>query len=193
MTYVRLRTEPRETAEGLRDALLFRRFRELRASDEETTRAGWTGIRSPLDTSFNDLWIGNEFAFGLRIDRWRISPVLLKAHLAEAQAVRLEETGQSKLSKTQREDVKAMVVRRLRETHAPATRFVEVVWNLPDGIVRLHAPNAIEAFTELFEATFKGSKVEPVSAYRLAERAGFGESIVGSEPSLFHLQSPRAS
>lgn len=189
---------PEQFADRFVEAIRLRAFRPLTPADEDDERVGWVSIHHPFDTDFDHAKLfANEYLnLGLRIDRYRIPGAILKAHLAEAEAARLEETGQSKLSKSQREDVKAMVVRRLREQFLPAMRVVDVSINLQTKVVRFfsHSTKMQETLIEHFETTFRLGLVQD-GAYVRAENLGFSsgllDTVAGLEPEVFHLERAR--
>lgn len=168
-------------------AARLRAFRPLTPSDEDEQRAGWVSIHHPFDFELDHGKIfANEYLnLGLRIDRWRIPSALLKAHLADAEAARLVETGQERLSKSQKEDVKFMVVRRLREQLVPAMRVIDFSWNLSHGVVRFfsHSTTVHDTLTELFEKTF-GLTIVLDGAYVRAEQRGLPASALDSVAAL---------
>ena len=164
-------------------------------TDEDDQRAGWVSIHHPFDLELTQGKIyANEYMnLGLRIDRWRIPGAVLKAHLADAEAARLEQTGQERLSKTQRDDVRAIVVRKLREQFLPAMRVVDFTWNLNTGVVRFfsHSSTVHDTLTEVFETTFKGLTLVADGAYVRAENLKLAsqalDEVAGLEPTPFHV------
>lgn len=189
---------PDRFADRFVEAIRLRAFRPLTPSDEDDERVGWVSIHHPFDTDLDHgkLFANEYLNLGLRIDRYRIPGAILKAHLAEAEAARLEESGQSRLSKTQREDVKAMVVRRLREQFLPAMRVVDVSFNVQTKVVRFfsHSTKMQETLIELFESTFKLTLVQDgayVRAENLGLSSGLLDAVASVEPELFHVERPR--
>lgn len=189
---------PEGFADRFVEALRLRAFRPLVPSDEDEQRAGWCSIHHPFDFELEHGKVfANEYLnLGLRIDRWRIPGALLKAHLAEAEALRLDETGQEKLSKSQKEDVKAMVVRRLREQLMPSMRVIDFSWNLSQGVVRFfsHSSAVHDVLVELFEKTFSLTLVAD-GAYVRAEQRGLPaqalDAIAALEPTALHYEPNR--
>lgn len=189
---------PAQFADTFVEALQLRRFRPLAPHDEDEVRVGWVSIHDPLDLELTHekVFLNEYLNVGLRIDRYRIPTALLKAHVAEAERARREETGQERLSKVQRADVKAMVVRRLRESTLPTMRVVDLSWNLNQGAVRFfsHAKATFEPLEELFDATFRLALVQD-GAYVRAENAGLPaaalDTLVALEPTPFHFEPTR--
>lgn len=176
-----------------------RAFRPLVPSDEDDQRAGWVSIHHPFDFELTQGKIyANEYMnLGLRIDRWRIPGAVLKAHLADAEAARLEQTGQERLSKTQRDDVRALVVRKLREQFLPAMRVVDFTWNLNTGVVRFfsHSSTVHDTLIEVFETSFKGLTLVHDGVYVRAENLKLAsaalDDVANMEPSPFHVGALR--
>jgi len=189
---------PERFADRFVEAIRLRAFRPLTPADEDDERVGWVSIHHPFDTDLDHAKaFANEYLnLGLRIDRYRIPTAILKAHLAEAEAARLTDTGQSKLSKTQKEDVKAMVVRRLREQFLPAMRVVDFSFNVQTKVVRFfsHSTKMQETLIEHFESTFKLGLVHD-GVYVRAENLGFSsgllDKVAALEPELFHVERAR--
>lgn len=187
---------PDRFADRFVESLRVRRFRPLTPADEEIERAGWVSVQHPFDV---DLDHGKVFAneyllVGLRIDRVRIPNAVLKAHLEDAAAELLARTGQERLSKSQREDVRAMVTRRLREQFPPAMRVTDLCFDLNRKVVRLftHATAVADVAIELFERTFTGLTLVHDAAYVRGENLGFSDAQLGTlaalEPTPFHFE-----
>lgn len=189
---------PEGFADRYVQAIRLRAFRPLAPNDEDEQRAGWCSIHHPFDFDLDHPKVfANEYLnLGLRIDRWRIPSALLKAHLADAEQARLAETGQERLSKSQKEDVKAMVTRRLREQLIPAMRVIDLSWNVQQGVLRFfsHSASVHETLIELFEKTFDLTLVQD-GAYVQAEQRGLPSSaldaIAALEPTPFHYEPTR--
>lgn len=187
---------PEHFVDKFAESVRLRAFRPLVPADEDEQRAGWCSIHHPFDLELEHAKIyANEYLnLGLRIDRWRIPSAVLKAHLADAEALRLEQTGQQKLSKSQREDVRFVVVRKLREQFIPAMRVVDLSWNLNSGVVRFfsHSSTVHDTLTELFETTFKPLSLVIDGAYVRAENLGMPpaalDAIVRLDPTPFHFE-----
>jgi recombination associated protein RdgC len=180
-------------------AVRLRAFRPLVPSDEDEQRAGWCSIHHPFDLDLDHAKIyANEYLnLGLRIDRWRIPSAVLKAHLADAEAARLEQTGQKRLSKTQRDEVRTMVVRKLREQFMPAMRTIDLSWNLNTGVVRFfsHSTAVHDALTEVFETTFKPLSLVIDGVYVRAENLKMPpaalDALAQLDPTPFHFEPNR--
>lgn len=197
-TYTRFFTDPAPKTDGFLAAIRLRRFRDLVPSDEDRSRIGWVDIRHPLETDLGaaNVFEGEHLLLGFRVDAWKVTADLLKARLKSAEAARLEATGQTRLSKTQRDDVRVMVVRHLREQMIPMMTVVGVDWNLNTGVIRFHSSKKPDAFVELFEATFKGLSLVQAGALSIVERRSSRDDameLAGLEPTPFHYQPAGAA
>ena len=116
----------------------------------------------------------NEYVcLGLRIDRWVVPKPLLNAHLRDAEAALLERKGLERLGRKARADLKLFVLKKLRRQLMPATKSVDLVWNVNTGVARFFSQSAkIHLLVqELFEKTFR-LKLVPESPGTAAERRG---------------------
>jgi len=184
-----------DLAEDFRDAFVenirLRAFRPLGLDDDEP-RVGWCSIEDSLDCELDHakVYYGGYLNLGLRIDRWQIPGPLFKAHFAEAERERLAKRGRDKLGKKEKEELAAVVSRRLRKQLVPTMKVVDLSWNLDAGVVRFWSQSAAlcETLGEIFEATF-GVSLVPESPFTAADRLGLGEAHVHAisllKPSVF--------
>ncbi len=166
-------------------------FRPLVPEEEATDRGGWCSISGPLDLDLehDKVFYGSYLNLGLRLDKWRIPAPVLKAHVGEAELRVLDERGKERLSKHEKEDVKAMVVAALRRQMMPAMKVIDMVWNLDTGVVRLW--NQSTTIHELFEDLFKKSfdlELVPMNPYVAAGTLGLDDRIMDNIEELAHAQ-----
>jgi len=132
---------------------------ELNPDEDALEKHGWASVLDPFDTELDhEKVFFNEYAvLSMRVDRWVVPGPLLKAHLREAEEKLLERKGLEKIGKKAKADLKIMVVRKLRKQLVPVTRTVDLVWNIPTGVVLFfsHAKKSHELVQALFEKTFK--------------------------------------
>ncbi len=177
------------------DAITLRTFRPLKPKDEEEEHIGWCSIHQPidLDLTADKVYEGDFVNLGLRIDRFRIPGAILKAHMAEAEAAMLAELGKERLSRTQKEDLRAMVERKLKERSMPVMRVYDLSWDVNAGIVRFFgtATKIHDVLHELFEKTFNVALIRE-GAYTRAERIGIAASALDAltmlEPFVIHRE-----
>lgn len=174
------------------EAIQLRAFRPLKASDEEDERVGWCSVHHAIDLDLTPekVFDGDFVNLGLRFDRFRIPGAILKAHMAEAETAMLAELGKERLSRAQKEDLRAMVVVKLRQRSMPSMRVHDVSWNTETGIVRFFAtsPKAHDALHEIFEKTF-GADICREGFYTRATRHFDTESLdalTTIEPFMIH-------
>lgn len=183
LTYTRFFVEGDATPQDFREkymrAVRLRAMKPLEPDEEELERSGWCKLAEPfeLELHYNDVFCNEYVALGFRTDKWQIPGPMLKARVREAEAAYLEKKGREKLGRKEKAELKETVARKLRRQTAPATRMVDVVWSMNEGIVRFfsHAEKSGAAMTELFFKTF-GLRLVPESAYALASRLGLSKA-----------------
>lgn len=154
--------------EALVESVNKRAFEPLDAEAEEEERYGWVPIENPLRVEF-DLYnvLFDQFInLGLRQDKWGVPSGLLKAHVAQAESEYMVDNNKERVSKFEREDIKAMIYKKLKEKSWPRMKVVDMSWDLESGRVRFWSQSAktCELFQGLFEDTF-GLKLIPASPY----------------------------
>jgi hypothetical protein len=189
-----------ELSEGYRDRFVesvrHHAFRPLSPADEVSERAGFCAIGRPLELELDHetIYWDAYLNLGLRVDRWRIPSAIFKAHYETAERKLLDELGRERLSKAQKEDLKTMVTRRLRELVIPTMSVVDLSWHLDRGELRFfhRSPRMHELLIDLFEKAF-GLELVLESAYLAATRARLDEDALLSaarlEPTVFAVES----
>ncbi|MCA9532851.1 MAG: hypothetical protein KC593_04200 [Myxococcales bacterium] len=175
-------------------------FRPLTPEEEEDERVGWCSIRDPfvVELGREDFLYADHVHLGLRIDRWRVPRNLFKAHYAIAEREFMDQQGTSRLSRSQKEDLKVFVMRRLRKQTIPSMRHVELSWELQSGLVRIGStskPVLAHALVH-FEKTFKLELAEHGVLLGM-ERMGFDEARLGKlvalSPARLHAEDEPAT
>lgn len=199
LTFSRLHVRgdlPGDFRDVFADSISMHAFRPLEIHDEEDERSGWCVLGEPLsvELSHPSIYCGDGFLnLGLRVDRWRIPSAIYKAHYQTAEQKLLTDLGRERLSRTQKEDLKLMVIRKLRELIMPTMSVVDFSWDLERREVRFfhRSPRMIELLGELFEETFKLELVIE-SAYLAATRLGLDEPTLDAltrvEPTSFRVE-----
>jgi len=170
-----------------------RAFEPLNPQEPDDEHMGWVSVDDPFDVDLGqDTIFNNDYLnVALRIDRWRIPAPIFKAHFAEAESEYLERKGREKLSKREKDDLKALVTRRLRKQVLPAMKVIDLSWHLDSGILRFwsNTSKMHERLHEIFEKTFK-LKLVPESPYTKAIWLGASErqakAFTNLEVSAFH-------
>lgn len=133
-------------------------FVPLSPEEEADERMGWCVVGSPLELELTheNVFYNSYLNLGLRIDRWRLPPTLLKAQVVEAMQERLEKTGKERLSKTEKEELQARVAVRLKKKLIPTLRHFDLSWNLDTGVAYFwsQSPKVVDQLLVLFEQTF---------------------------------------
>lgn len=182
LTYTRFFVEgevPDDFRERFMKNVRHRAMRPLAPDDEELERSGWAKLGEPMTTDLggDDVFWENFIVLSFRTDKWQLPANVLKARLKEAESAYLEKKGRTRLSRSEKTELKALVAKKLRRTTDPATRAVDLVWALDEGVVRFfsHAPKPGAVMSELFAKTF-GVKLVPESPYTAAARIGLDEA-----------------
>ena len=172
-------------------------FRPLAPEEEEDERVGWCSIRDPfvIDVSREDFLFADHVHIGLRIDRWRVPRNLFKAQYAIAEREFMDKQGTSRLSRSQKEDLKVFVMRHLRKQTIPSMRHVELSWELQSGLVRIGStskPVLAHALVH-FEKTFK-LELDEHGVLLGMRRMGFDDARLGKLaallPARLHSDDP---
>jgi recombination associated protein RdgC len=199
LTYSRFFVEgslPDDFRERFMRSVRLRAMKPLEPDDEDLERSGWAKVAEPMTTelTYDDVFFNEYVALSFRTDKWQFPGAVLKARLREAETAFLEKKGQTRLSRSQKNELKLVVLKRLRRTMSPATRSVDLAWALNDGVVRFfsHAPKPGAVMSELFQKTF-GLRLVPESPYTLAERIGLDgdEEQAWNELEATHLAEER--
>jgi recombination associated protein RdgC len=182
LTYARFFVEgkvPDDFAAKFLRTIRHRAMRPLEPDEEELERSGWAKIGEPfvIDLAHEDVFFNEYLNLGFRTDKWQLPASLLKVKLREAEVAYLAKKGREKISRKEKSELKLMVAKKLRRETEPATRSVDLVWSLNEGLVRFfsHAEKPAGAMSELFKQTF-GLTLVPESPYTLAERVGLDKA-----------------
>jgi recombination associated protein RdgC len=132
-------------------------FRNISLTSEEKA-IGWTSIENVLETDFEGakyIW-GDYLMLALRIDRKTVPPSLLKIRLLEAEQDFLAETGQKRIYREQRDDLRERVHLELFSKSQPIPAFYEFCWSLSQKTLLLCSlsEKVIDDFQDFFKQTF---------------------------------------
>jgi hypothetical protein len=182
LSYTRLFVEgelPEDFRARFMRAIRLRVMKPLEADEDALERSGWCAIGEPfeLELGYENVFYNDFVNLGFRTDRWVIPTTLVRAKMREAEAAYLEKKARERLTKREREELKELVLRKLRKQFVPAMRVVDFSWSLDEGLVRFfsQSPRPIAAVSELFNKTF-GLKLVPEAPYTLAARLGLDKS-----------------
>ena len=167
-------------------------FEPLSPDDDDEISEGWVPIDRPLQPEF-DLYtvlFDHFLNLGFRQDRYSIPSALLKAHVAEAEREYMIQNDKEKLSKFERDDIKAIVKAELKAKQLPKMKVTDMSWDLRAGRVRFWSQSnkACETFQGYFQDTF-GLKILPANPYINALQMEMDgetlEDLQGLEPTNF--------
>lgn len=164
---------PKDLRRSYLERIALRTFRPLRVDEEAEERAGWCALGQALDLelSAEKVFSGPYLALGLRVDRYRFPPQVIKAELAKAAQAALAKSGHERLSKAQKSELQKRVVQGLRRKYLPSMLVCDVVWHLDKGELYFWSQSRglIERLSALFELTF-GLELTENSPYVSAQR-----------------------
>lgn len=182
LTYARFFVEgapPKDFREKFMRAIRLRAMQPLTADEDAAERSGWCAIGEPfdIDLSYDGVFYNNFINLGFRTDRWSIPGPLVKTRMREAESAYLLKRGREKLSRSEKNELKEVVLRKLRKQFVPVTRAIDLSWSLEDGVIRFFSQSARPTATmlELFEKTFN-LKLVPEAPYTLAARLGLSKT-----------------
>ncbi|MFO0615096.1 MAG: recombination-associated protein RdgC [Polyangiaceae bacterium] len=134
-------------------------FEPLTPDEDALEHHGWASVEDPFDLELDHekVFFNEYLTLSVRIDRWVVPGPLLKAHLREAEEKLLERKSLERLGRKAKADLKDAVIKKLRKQLVPATKSVDLVWNLRTNVALLfsHSKKVHELASELFEKTFK--------------------------------------
>lgn len=165
----------------------------LTVDTEEEQVMGWCTTENILDTEFDTekIFYNEYILFTFRLDSWRLPPTLFKALLAEAERDYRTETGKDKITKREKDALKAKVRMDMKRQSLPNISTYDVCWHWNKNELRYWSMSskANTLFLELFEKTFPGLQLVAQSPYTLAERIELEEGKLASmqelEPETF--------
>lgn len=126
--------------------------------ENATHNVGFVSINDCLDSDLTEdkTLLADFRVFSFRIDRRVIPPSTLKIRMLEREKEFLEETGQKRLYREQRADIKEAIEIALLKTIPPVTDIYDVAINTAAGIVYFStlSNTAIDKFSDAFKAAF---------------------------------------
>ncbi len=139
---------------------------------------GWVNINDPTSSDFNvnDVYWGSYLIATIRHDAIKLPPTSVKIQLQKAIREHLAKTGKEKLSKSETEELREVLIRNLKRKALPSTKTFDMVWNLDTGVVWFWCASkkVNEAFTDLFQETF-GHQPNMKCPYSELERLDFDD------------------
>ncbi len=160
--------------ERFADAVENNAFEEFRPDDEREQAVGWVGTDDWFEPGLppERWWVGRTVCLTVRVDTRRVPSHYLKLQCRKAEAEWRLKAGREDLTRAERDEVRAIVHRRLLERVIPSCQGVDVVWDLDrrEVLVWSTAERMNETVRALFERTF-GLRLRPLFPYVLAVRA----------------------
>jgi DNA recombination-dependent growth factor C len=142
-------------------------FKEVQA-DGDLVGMGWTSVEDFTDNQFERASYvrGNYVALSMRVDTVRVPARILEIHFREQSKSLIEQTGQRRLSSSQRRELKDRLKESLKQKVFPSIQVVDLMWNTSLGIVYLgtHAVRIRERVEDHFKKSF-GLRLIPLIPY----------------------------
>ncbi len=164
---------PKQLRDSFTRSLKARAFRDIEIESDQTESFGWVSALDAFDGDLTpDKWFYNDYViFRLRQDVLKVAPSLFRLHLERARAEFLAESGRERLSRSEEDNLKELLERKLRRRLLPNTKVFEVVWNLDRGELWLFTSSQRlqEVFDDLFGKTFEGLTLAPRNVYSRLE------------------------
>jgi recombination associated protein RdgC len=162
-------------------------FTELTPQSDADTQHGWCVLDRMLDLDFTreKIFRGSYLSLGLRVDRWSLPGALLKARMEAESEKWLADKGRTRLLRSEKDAIRDMVVRELKQQLIPSASMVDMVWNLDEGQVRFWSQTSarLELFEELFESTF-GVRLVQANAWSVAMNSGLDANTLAGLDSI---------
>lgn len=187
---------PADYRDRFLESIQLRAFTPLTPEEDAEERVGWCPFDAPYAPEsgfdYNGVFFNEYLNLAFRADRWRFPGPVFRALFDKMAKVYLEKQGRTRLAKREKEELKALVGRKLRKQFSPAVQVIELSWNLNAGVCRFghQSPKVHEHLHELFEKTF-GLKLLASGAYADALNAGLPEASLEAirqvAPAAFHV------
>ena len=170
----------------------FRDFSKL--SDEQEESIGWVSPENCLEApELDTIMVEPYFKLMMRIDRKKISKVLMSAHMAIEERAALEVSGKKKLSRSERQLIKSSVKEIALKKASVTSNLYRGLWNFRTCtcLVFSTSKNVCHHFCKLFQETFD-LDLEPLDAWGLAEEwaqeRNAMKALESIEPSSFKVR-----
>jgi hypothetical protein len=125
----------------------------IEPSGDVERSVGWASIADPedLDLSSDNVFVGDTVALAMRVDALRPPAAVVKRLVAE----KLRQLG-PRPNRSEKQAMKAEVVKKLRGRYYPTIRTVDLVWQVDAGRVFFwsHAKGMNELVIDLFAKSF---------------------------------------
>jgi DNA recombination-dependent growth factor C len=133
---------------------------------------GWTSFEDFTDTEFSrSSYVRSTYiALGFRIDTIRVPPRILEIHLKKQIQSVLKTSGRTRLSSTERRELKERVKESLLKQILPSIQVIDVIWDTAKSTIYLGTLSAKtrERFEEHFKRCF-GLSILPIIPFIRAE------------------------
>ncbi|MCX7019875.1 MAG: recombination-associated protein RdgC [bacterium] len=191
VTYTKFRVEeklPKDFTDSLNTQLARHAFRDIDPKKNPEYSIGWVNAFNPLDThlKIEKTLFGKYLVLGMRIDRKRLPPALLKARLTNAMRALAREKRVRKLSREDITGLKETLRAEMLASAGALTALFDAAWNYEAGEVYFSSASrkASEDFAELFGQTFELT----LTAQNLVARAERIIDDIGSDAELATMQ-----
>lgn len=158
-----------------------RRFEPLVPESETDTSFGWVPIDDIVGRTFQtaDVFLNQYLVLALRIDKWAIPPLLIKAAVKNAVRAAKQAQGRDTLYRSELSELADRERARLKRRTLPAVRVIDLCWNFDTNQLRFGSvsrPVNVQ-FADLFADTF-GLRLLPDNPYVAATQCGLDDDLL---------------
>lgn len=189
---------PKTFREDVVAGLYKHKFQEINLDLDREESIGWVNTADVTDAVFDTskVFWGDYILATIRHDSVRIPASTFKVKLRKEIADYCQKNGKAKLSKSEKDDIRDTLEKRMKRAAIPSIRTFDVVWNFERGLVWFFGTNrkANESFCDIFEESFC-LQVHEKCPYSSMEAAGISDSIlecaIGLDAASFILPASR--
>ena len=158
-----------------------RRFEPLVPESELEMSCGWVPIDNIVGRTFQttDVFMNQYLVLALRIDKWSIPPLLIKAAVKNAVREAKQTQGRDLLFRGELSEIADAERARLKRRTLPSVRAIDLFWNLDTNQIRFGSVSrpVNVLFSDLFEDTF-GLRLLPDNPYISATQCGLDDVLL---------------
>jgi recombination associated protein RdgC len=167
-TYYVLDEPPEGFREMFLEAVKKHAFRDIDIDGGKDRSIGWVALGEPFDTELEwaKLFVDPYVCLSLREDVIKIPKTAFQAHLERREKEHMHKLGRESLKKSERAEIKEVVLNELRKRALADIRTYDVVWNTADATIRFFSQSkgTCESFEEIIRDTW-GLRLAPRAPY----------------------------
>ena len=156
-------------------------FEPLVPESEVDSSSGWVPIDDIVGRTFQtaDVFLNQFLVLALRIDKWALPPLLIKAAVKNAVRAAKQAQGRDRLYRNELSELADQERARLKRRTLPAVKVIDLCWNLDTNQLRFGSVSrAVNTrFSDLFQDTF-GLRLLPDNPYISATQCGLDDDLL---------------